>query len=118
MRLIIKGRGQGKTAELIYTSEVTGYPIIAHSEKQRDYIKEMAKKMNCIIPNPYTVQELTSQTFRHGRRLDEQKMLLDDAELIIGAVINNYLGTDVVSATLTDQLKEWVKYLSDSAMVD
>ena len=111
MRLIIKGRAQGKTAELIYTSEVTGYPIIAHSGTQRDYIKKLAQKMNCIIPEPYTVKELTSQSFRHGRKLNEQKMLLDDAELIIGAAINNYLGTDVVSATLTDQLKEWVKYL-------
>ena len=110
MRLIIKGRAQGKTTELIYTSEVTGYPIITHSEKQRDYINEMAKKMNCIIPNPYTIQELTSQTFRHGRRLDEQKTLLDDAEQIIGAALNNYLGVDVVSATLTDQIKEWDNY--------
>lgn len=58
MRLIIKGRAQCKTAELIYTSEVIGYPIITHSEKQRNYINEMAKKMNCIIPNPYAVQEL------------------------------------------------------------
>ena len=110
MRLIIKGRAQGKTTELIHASEVTGYPIIAHTERQRDYIKELAKKMNCIIPELYTVQELTSHDFRHGRKLKEQKMLLDDAELVIGAALNNYLGVDVISATLTDQIKEWDKY--------
>lgn len=113
MRLIIKGRAQGKTAELIYTSEVTGYPLVAHTEQHKEYIKYLAHKMRCTIPEPYTVKELTSSEFRRGRKLNEQKMLLDDAELIIGAALNNYLGVDVVSATVTDQLKELDRWIKD-----
>ena len=43
MNLLIKGRANGKTIGLIYTSEATQYPIVTFNRMSIRYIKEIAK---------------------------------------------------------------------------
>ena len=106
--LIIKDRGQGKTTELIHASEVTGLPIVTKYSLHAKYIEEKAKELGVVIPQPIAITELASNNkdplYRNG-------VLIDEAYDIISKALDNYLGTHVVAATLTDKLKENEKFL-------
>ena len=104
MKLLIKDRGTSKTTGLIYTSEATGYPIVTSSKIQACYIKDWAKDMNCIIPDPITVEELL--TFKMKKINLVENVLFDNVETILEDAINSYLGVNVVCATMTDVEKE------------
>ena len=52
MRMLIKKRGSGKTTELIYASEATGFRIITPTSSMAKYIKTQAEKLGCVIPEP------------------------------------------------------------------
>lgn len=97
MNLLIKGRGKNKTTGLIYTSEATRYPIVCNGKIQTHYIKEMAEKMGCKIPEPLTVEEL-----RHHTLPPKSNILFDNLETIIEKAVNVYLDANVVCATMTD----------------
>ena len=99
MKLIIKDRGMGKTTQLIHTSEITGYPIVASTEAIVNEIKKQAERIGCKIPEPMTVQELL-----HGKargRHGYENILVD--EVCIGGVLqkalNQYFGRNVVACT-------------------
>lgn len=99
MKLIIKDRGMGKTTQLIHTSEVTGYPIVASTEAIVNEIKKQAERIGCKIPEPMTVQELL-----HGKargRHGYENILVD--EVCIGGVLqkalNQYFGCNVMACT-------------------
>lgn len=75
MNYIIKRRGQGKTYKLIVASEVTGYPILTSNTKRKIFIEDMAREMDCNIPEPMTYE-------KRSRTLDGlpvEKVLIDDA---------------------------------------
>lgn len=97
MNLLIKGRGSNKTTGLIYTSEATGYPIVCSSKIQTHYIKEMAEKLGCKIPEPLSVEEL-----KHHKIPPKSDILFDNLETIIEKAVNVYLDANVVCATMTD----------------
>lgn len=101
MNLLIKDRGTSKTTGLIYTSEATGYPIVTSSKIQAHYIKDEAEKMNCIIPDPLTVEDL-----HYNKALPSgSNILFDNVESILEIAINSYLNANVVCATMTDITK-------------
>lgn len=100
MRLLIKDRGKGKTTGLIYASEATGYPIATGNEVMVDHIKQMAKEMNCNIPEPITFYEL-----KKLRDNSYSTVLLDEVTCILEDALSEYLGTNVICATMTDNLK-------------
>lgn len=97
MKLLIKDRGTSKTTGLIYTSEATGYPIVTSSKIQAHYIKDEAEKMNCIIPDPLTVEDL-----RYNKILSGSNILFDNVESILEVALNSYLDANIVCATMTD----------------
>lgn len=99
MKLLIKARQAGKTTQLIYTSEATGYPIVVPSCVMKKYTEEMAAKMGCNIPEPITVGELRDIS-RNGI-LDPDNVLLDNAEFILKDALKEYLGKNVVCATMS-----------------
>lgn len=105
MNLLIKDRGKCKTTGLIYTSEVTQYPIVTFDKGSIDYIRNMAKDMGCLIPEPLCIGNFIGDSAR-GRKLPEN-ILLDEAGKIIGDALNAYLRTNVVVATMTDPLREY-----------
>lgn len=101
MRLLIKDRGKGKTTGLIYASEATGFPIATGNEVMVEHIKQMAKEMNCNIPEPITFYELREK--RLG--VVYNNVLLDEVTCILEDALNDYLGTNVICATMSDNLK-------------
>lgn len=104
MNLLIKDRASGKTTGLIYTSEATQYPIVTFNRTSIRYIKDMARDMGCLIPEPLCIEDFKGDAAR-VRRLPDN-VLLDEAGVIIGDALNAYLGTNVVAATMTDSLRE------------
>ena len=104
MNLLIKDRASGKTTGLIYTSEATQYPIVTFNRASIDYIKDMARKMECLIPEPLCINDFTRDSAR-GKRLPDN-VLLDEAGMVIGDALNAYLRTNVIAATMTDSFRE------------
>lgn len=95
MHLMNRERGSGKTTKLIYTSEVTGYPIVVRDRRMVDIINEQAAQMGCIIPKCISVDEL-----RNMRHKPEQ-ILIDEGVTIINDALQEYLQSDVVAITFT-----------------
>ena len=102
MRLLIKNRGQGKTTQMIYTSEATGFLIVVETQARKNQIMEIAKKLNVVIEEPMTIDEIrkTKTRFRHP----DIKVIIDEGYNIIERALNEYIGHDVVAVTLTDGL--------------
>lgn len=99
MKLIIKDRGMGKTTQLIHTSEVTGYPIVASTEAIVNEIKKQAERIGCKIPEPMTVQELL-----HGKargRHGYENILVDEVCIdgVLQKALNQYFGCNVMACT-------------------
>lgn len=102
MRLIIKGRGMGKTTQMIHTSESTGYPIIVETRSQAQLLIDKAKKMGAAIPEPITMSRIDSAI--RSRRIE--KVIIDEGHNIIEKALKAYIGCDVAAVTLSDSLKE------------
>lgn len=99
MRLIMKGRASGKTAEMIHASEITGIPIATSSVGAVENIKIMAERMGCNIPEPITYYELANN---HHRSVEQYKdVLADDVDSILQKALNSYLNCNVIGATMT-----------------
>lgn len=99
MKLIIKDRGMGKTTQLIHTSEITGYPIVASTEAIVNEIKKQAERIGCKIPEPMTVQELL-----HGKargRHEYENILVDEVCIngLLQKALNQYFGRNVIACT-------------------
>lgn len=104
MNLLIKERASGKTTGLIYTSEMTRYPIVVNTNMQKMYIKNLAQHMGCDIPEPLTVIEIR----HHGIKVD--KVLVDELQTFLPDAVNEYLGCEVVCSTMTDVKRESRRY--------
>ena len=99
--LIIKDRGTGKSAQLLYTSATTQYPILTKTKDRAVNLLKMAEDLDLCIPVPLTENDIKSR----GIRLPEN-ILVDEGYDLIGTALNYYLGTHVVAVTLSDKLKE------------
>ncbi len=99
MKLIVKGRGSGKTTRLIYASEVTGIPIATSTRVNAEHIKDMAERMGCNIPEPTTYRDLASNCYLGSTKYDS--VLADDVDSIIQKALDSYLNCHVVAATMT-----------------
>lgn len=109
MNLLIKDRAKGKTTSLIYTSATMQYPIVVSNRYQIDYVKQMAKELGCIIPEPLCILDFIGDSCKE-RKLPEN-VLLDDAASVIEEALKRYLHTNVVAATMTDRIKERYEYI-------
>ena len=96
MRLFCKGRGKGKTTALVMTSAVTGARIVVSNESQKKTIKEIANKLNVDIPEPLTYVEQ-----RQFRAFYKDGILIDNLEMILPTILNEFFGCSVIGATLT-----------------
>lgn len=103
MRLLIKDRAKGKTTQMIYTSEATGYPIVVETEMQKNFIMDKAKEMDIVIPEPITINEIEHRKLREYRI---EKVIIDEGYNIIANALKEYIGCEVAAVTLTDRIKE------------
>lgn len=107
MRLLIKNRAKGKTTQMIYTSEATGYPIVVETEAQKSLLMDKAKNMDVIIPEPVTINDVERRKLR-GCRIE--KVLIDEGYNIIANALKEYIGCEVAAVTLTDRIKEQAQF--------
>lgn len=95
MKGLFLQRGHGKTTASIYTSAMTGCPIIVATEANKHFIKEMASKFGVAIPEPISVHEcVRGKSFPNG-------VLIDNAEEVIRAWAQENLNTHVIAFTMT-----------------
>ena len=99
MKLIMSGRGTGKTTKLIHASEVTGIPIATYSTMNAEYIKDMAERMGCNIPEPTTYYDLANN--RHLGSTRYKSILADDIDSVLQKALDSYLNCKVIGATMT-----------------
>ena len=95
VNLIVRGRGQGKTHDLIIASAITGCPIVCINEGRANYIKMMAEKMKYEIPDPLSAERLKYWKGAY------KNVLVDDLEYWLSEALDAYFGTHVVSATIS-----------------
>ena len=94
MEVIHKGRGEGKTTELIKMSAETGKYILTPCLLGAQNIQRMAQEMKLTIPFPITVGEVKQHGFR-GSFI--KSILIDDADI----VLQQLLGVKVDAITVT-----------------
>ena len=92
MKLIMRDRGQGKTLELIHTSEITRARIITATETAAKYIKEQAENLGLNIPDPIPATRYQKM----GRMLRDEYLLVDNVETVLADALYNYLGRPVI----------------------
>lgn len=83
MKIIYKGKGQGKTTELIKESAETGQYIIVLNRQRALNISKMAAEMKLHIHFPITIEE-----YFHGIGCFVNNVLMDDADDILQAIFN------------------------------
>ena len=94
MKLIYKGRRQGKTYDMIkLASENEGY-ILCRTFKQAQHIYDLSKDMGLSIHFPITYSDLP---LKKGQRIDS--VLIDDAEVFI----EKSVGNKVSAISITDK---------------
>lgn len=86
MRVINLPRGGGKTTRAILASEQYKYPVLVVSRAQATNIKNRAKELNALIPEPISISELAN--CKTGVIVDEGiqtllTLIRDKAELSI-----------------------------------
>lgn len=95
MKGLFLGRGRGKTTASIYTSAMTGCPIVVANKISKRYIKEAAAKLGITIPEPISVHECA-----RGKRFPNG-VLIDNAEEVIKAWAQENLNASVVAFTMS-----------------
>lgn len=97
MRIINRGRGNGKTTMLIYTAYATGMPIIVHTRRQADLLLKQAKDMNVDV-EVFTVCEWNELRLPSKNGMS---VLVDEANIMIEDCLKMYIGSNIAAATMT-----------------
>ncbi len=98
MLWIKRKRRCGKTTALIHMSAVTGAPIITNTLRQVSFIESEANKLKMPIPKPISIYEW--KQCNRGIRF-EKGILIDDLDIMLPYILNNYFGTKILSASVT-----------------
>ena len=99
MKVIRKGRGQGKTYDMIkIASENKGY-ILCSTARQAQHIYNLSKDMGVDIHFPITYSDLP---LTKGQRIDN--ILIDNAETFIETMV----GKKVSAISITDEEENYV----------
>ena len=101
MRIINKGRGQGKTLQLLYASELTGYRIICGSFGEAKNLKKWAEELNLDIPEP-----MAYVSYVDLKGIREEKILIDNVEEILDKALSAYFKKDICAVTMSVPMKD------------
>ena len=96
MRIINKGRRNGKSIELLYASEVTGYRIICPNHEQAEFLKKLAKELGLDIPEP-----MSYISYAAMRGLYDETILIDNVEQIMDKILSAYFKRDICAVTMS-----------------
>lgn len=95
MNIIAKGRGQGKTTELIKISAEKQIPIVCGAGS-KEYIRNMANDMDLKIPEPLTYKELNLKQY------ESKEILIDNAEYILSSMLSKHK-IDTITVSTNDK---------------
>lgn len=98
MKIINMGRGQGKTKRLIQYSSINNVPIVCWSRQHCKIIKEQAKEMNLIIPEPIVAE---NQYIQPCGGIRHEKVVIDDLEFVLRILT----GSDVDLVTTSCEME-------------
>lgn len=82
MKVIARGRGQGKTTELVLESARTGRYILVYNRGLIKNLLDRAEQLGVSIPYPVTVEEIRQGKF-YGSSLRRDGIIVDDAEIVL-----------------------------------
>lgn len=99
MKIIMRPRGQGKTTELLYTSEVTDYRIICSTQQEKESLKRQALELNLFIPTPMTCKEYLCGRGRRG--LKDKGIMIDNVEMILPEILTAIFEVPVEAITMS-----------------
>ena len=108
-KIVIGGRGSGKTMLLVKYSSETELPICVYTEREASVIKGLATKLDIKIPEPLVVTKAPRPLYiGHGIN----KILVDDGDFILESLLSRFLQVpgikvdmftaDITSAMVTD----------------
>jgi hypothetical protein len=96
MELIIRGRGQGKTTELIKRCAEEGGYIVVQNQPEAYHISSLARDLGYNIPFPLTAHEfLTGAYYGAGVK----KLWIDNADIILQRIST----VPIEAITLTEE---------------
>ena len=101
-RIIFKGRGEGKTTEVIVDSYIHNAPIILNNSDSKRYVKKLSEDLELKIPDPITISELQSYELK-GIRNSEKMYLVDNAELVLSQLLSRYGVNRVSRMSITNE---------------
>ena len=106
MKIINLGRGQGKTARLLYASEWQQLPILCSTYAEKDNLVSQAERLGLLIPEPIAANEITTSRIR-GSKAADKDLLVDEAPLVLQNLLHSMgMKGEVRAITLTsDELK-------------
>ena len=55
MKGLFRKRGGGKTTALVYTSAITGYPIVVPTTISKRYVKDVARRVGHVFKSSLTL---------------------------------------------------------------
>lgn len=88
----------GKTTALVYASAVDKVPILCLNKQNKKYIEDLAKKLGVSIPEPLTC---CSTDVKKLGNLGIAKILIDNAEYAVPALIEELTGVEVKGMTMS-----------------
>jgi hypothetical protein len=90
MKIIAKGRGKGKTTELIKMSAEKQIPIVCFYREEARHIEEQAKQMGLEIPKPVSNLDYLEEK--------DTSILIDNADIVLR---NKFSGHPIEAITIT-----------------
>lgn len=88
----------GKTTALVYASAVDKVPILCLNKQNKKYIEDLAKRLGLDIPEPLTC--CPADVKKLGD-LGANKILIDNAEYTVPALIEELIGVDIKGMTMS-----------------
>ena len=105
MKIVRMNRGEGKTTYLIKKSAELQYPIICCSGKQKELIKDKAKKMGLDFPEPISINSINFKESLRGINYNTE-LLIDDLDIILHKILYNKVNIATVSCDVITDVNE------------
>ena len=111
MKILIAGRGQGKTLELVRRSNKEWKYIICKDEQRLKIIVETSEKLGLDIPWPITIRELPL------RSPYIKRVLMDDLDSILEAIVGKPIDLASTSCQVIDK-NNWNKINKNNELIE
>ena len=109
IKIIYKGRGTGKTTQLLYSSDTTRIPIVVATLAHKKYLIMQALELGLNIPEPLTVLDV-QDSLRGNRHI--QTCYVDNAE----SVLRSLLGVDISAISISNTEEKVIYHIGNGIL--